>query len=239
MIQLSVSGCWGRMGQRITHLALADKEFKIKTLLEYAGHPNAKEKLEGFSVSTNGADLEGSDVLIEFTTPQATMENLKVCTRLGVKMIIGTTGLNPSQIEEIKKASQKIAIVFSSNMSIGVNIFFNLAKDLAQRAPGNYKVRMVETHHIHKKDAPSGTAKTIAEYIEKNSDHKVADIQSIREGEVVGDHRVIFESDDDIIVLDHHAKSRDIFATGSLVAAKFIAKKKKGLFTMQEVLGLS
>ena len=167
------------------------------------------------------------------------MANLKTCVALGVKMVVGTTGLNPSQSEEIRKASQKIAIVFSSNMSIGVNIFFNLAKDLAQRAPENYKVRMVETHHIHKKDAPSGTAKTIAEYIEKNSHHKVSNIQSIREGEVVGDHKVVFESDDDIIILDHHAKSRDIFAAGSLVAAKFIYQKKNGLFTMQDVLGLN
>lgn len=109
---------------------------------------------------------------------------------------------------------------------------------LSEKTPETYTVNMTEAHHIHKKDAPSGTAKTIAEVIEAASKKKVANIESIREGEIIGDHKVIFESPEDTIIIFHHAKSRDIFAKGSLVAAKFLKGKKKGLFNMQDVLGL-
>lgn len=223
------------MGQRITHLALADKDFTVSALLE---RPGATGNVDGIPISTSTDSLKTCDVLIEFTTPEATMSNLKACVKHRVKMVIGTTGLTDSQKKEIKKASAKIAIVFSSNMSVGVNIFFKVAQMLSAKTPNIYTVKMVEAHHIHKKDAPSGTAKTIAEYIEGASKKKVLDIQSIREGEIIGDHKVIFESAEDIITIDHHAKSRDIFAKGSLTAAKFLKKKSKGLYDMQSVLDL-
>ena len=235
MIRLAVSGCQGRMGQRVTALAMADKEFNVTALLERAG---ASGTVEGIPISASNDSLKGCDILIEFTTPEATINNLQACVKHGVKMVIGTTGLTDEQKAQIKKASAKIPIVFSSNMSVGVNIFFKLAQMLSGKTPDNYSVKLVEAHHIHKKDAPSGTAKTIAEMIEKASSKKVADIQSIREGEIIGDHKVIFESGEDIITIDHHAKSRDIFAKGSLVAAKFLKNKKAGLFNMQDVLGL-
>ncbi len=235
MIRLAVSGCQGRMGQRITALALADKAFKISTLLEREG---ASGSVEGIEVNTSSDSLKGSKVLIEFTVPEATIKNLRACVKHKVNMVIGTTGLTDEQKAEIKKASKKIAIVFSSNMSVGVNIFFKLAHMLSEKTPGTYNVRMVEAHHIHKKDAPSGTAKTIAEYIQDASPKKVTKIDSIREGEIIGDHKVIFESPEDIIILDHHAKNRDIFAKGSLVAAKFLKTKKTGLYDMQDVLKL-
>ena len=177
-------------------------------------------------------------MLIEFTSPEATLAHLDACVKHKVKMVIGTTGINPEQTVKIKTAAKKIPIVFSSNMSIGVNIVFKIAEMLAKATPITYEVNMVEAHHIHKKDAPSGTAKTIAAIIEKNSAHKVGEIKSIREGEIVGDHKIIFESGEDVITVDHHAKSRDIFVKGALVAAKFIAQKKSGLFTMDQVLGL-
>ncbi len=238
MIQLAISGCHGRMGQRITHLALQDNEFKITTLLENKDHPKAAQTIEGIKVSTTPDALKGSDLLIEFTTPQATLENLNACLQHTVKMVIGTTGFTPQQTEEIRKASETIPIVFASNMSIGVNILFKLARQLAGKTPSSYSVKIIEAHHVHKKDAPSGTAKTLAEAIENNSDRKVTDIESIREGEIIGDHKVIFESPQDTIIIDHHAKNRDIFAQGALVAAKFLADKNKGLFNMQDVLGL-
>ncbi len=236
MIRLAVSGCQGRMGQRIVALALADKTFKISALLERAG---VSGQVQDIPISPSNESLKGSDVLIEFTTPEATMANLKACVKHKVKMVIGTTGLNDAQKKEIKKASAKIPIVFSSNMSIGVNVFFKVAEMLSEKTPENYTVKMVEAHHIHKKDAPSGTAKTIAEVIESASSKKVENIESIREGEIVGDHKVIFESPEDTIIIFHHAKSRDIFVKGSLVAAKFLKKKTKGLFNMQDVLDLN
>jgi 4-hydroxy-tetrahydrodipicolinate reductase len=235
MIKLAVSGCQGRMGQRITQLAIADKDFKITTLLEHKDHPQAQGLVGGIKIQTDPAALKGCDVLIEFTSPQATLEHLTFCQKYKVKMVIGTTGLKKEEIEQIQKASSAIPLVFSSNMSVGVNLLFRLAQLLSAKTP-NYEIRIIEAHHIHKKDAPSGTAKTLAETIEKNSNHRVKDIQAIREGEIVGDHKVIFESAEDTLIIEHHAKTRDIFAKGSLVAAKFLRDKTKGLFTMQEVL---
>jgi len=235
-IKLAVSGSMGRMGQRITALALADKKFKIAALLE---RPGATGSVEGIKISPSNESLKGCDALIEFTTPDATIANLKACVKHKVGMVIGTTGLTDAHKKEIKKASAKIPIVFSSNMSVGVNVFFKISQMLSKKTPDTYIVNMTEAHHIHKKDAPSGTAKTIAEIIEAASSKKVKNIESIREGEIIGDHKVIFESADDTIIIFHHAKSRDIFAKGSLVAAKFLKGKKKGLFNMQDVLDLN
>jgi 4-hydroxy-tetrahydrodipicolinate reductase len=239
MIKLAVSGCLGRMGQRITALGSADKDFKITCLLESPDHPQSDQTISGIKIATTPDALKGSAVLIEFTSPEATMLNLEGCLKHKVKMVIGTTGINSEQRARIEAASKQIPIVFSSNMSIGVNIVFKLAEMLAKAAPPNYEVRMVEAHHIHKKDAPSGTAKTMAEIIEKSSAHKVTDIQAIREGEIIGDHKIIFESGEDVITLDHHAKNRDIFVKGALVAAKFVAGKSSGLFNMKDVLKIN
>ena len=238
MIKLAVSGCLGRMGQRITALAKEDPALIIVTILEDPSHPNIGQSVYPLPISTNAQTLKGAQVLIEFTTPDATIKNLEACVKYKVKMVIGTTGFSPAQIQKIKKASQKIPIVFSSNMSVGVNVLFKLVKEASQKLGLDYQVKIVESHHVHKKDSPSGTAKTIAQVIEESSKHKVVDIQAIREGEVIGDHEVIFESSVDTIKIAHHAKTRDIFAKGSLVAAKFVAKKSKGLFNMQDVLGL-
>ncbi len=238
MVKLAVSGCCGRMGQRITALALQDKAFKISALLEYKDRPDLPLRTSNLPVYVTNDALKGSQVLIEFTSPEATIEHLKACQKYGVNMVIGTTGLTKSQIAQIKKASSKIAIVFSSNMSVGVNLVFSLIKRAGEITGKNYTIDLIETHHIHKKDAPSGTAKTMAEVAEASSRTKVKNIDSIREGEVIGDHTITFESDVDLISIRHNAKTRDIFAEGSLVAAKFLAKKKKGLYNMQDVLGL-
>ncbi len=238
MIKLAISGCQGRMGQRILDLALRDKAFKISCLLEHRERPGVLSSTFGLPVSFNSDSLNGSQVLIEFSSPDATMEHLKACQKHGVKMVIGTTGLSREQASLIKKASLKIPIVFSSNMSIGVNLVFALIRQTAKVTGKNYAMHLMETHHVHKKDAPSGTAKTMAEIAEEHAKTKVVNVDSIREGEVIGDHEIIFDSTVDRISIGHHAKTRDIFAEGSLVAAKFLAKQKKGLFNMQDVLGL-
>ncbi|MFA5259789.1 MAG: 4-hydroxy-tetrahydrodipicolinate reductase [Candidatus Omnitrophota bacterium] len=236
MIPIAINGCQGRMGQRITQLAVQDRDFKIVALMEHPNHPLINKIYEGNLISGEPTAVKRSKVFIDFTSPESTMAYLKICEEHGVNCVIGTTGLSDSHLQEIKAASNRIAIVFSSNMSIGVNIFFKLSEMLSAAAPNYYQVRIVEAHHIHKKDAPSGTAKTLSRLIEGNSDHRVQDIQSIREGEIVGDHKIIFESPEDCIVIDHHAKTRDIFAKGALVAAKFLSTQTKGLFDMQDVL---
>ncbi len=238
MIKLAVSGCLGRMGRRITTLALEDKKFMLAALLEHPNHPQADTTINDMPIRTDPSVLNNADVLIDFTLPEGTMTNLRACKERGVKMVIGTTGLGPQQVDEIHEAAEVIPIVFSSNMSVGVNIAFKLTEIAAAKTGSAYRSRIAETHHTHKKDAPSGTAKTLAEIIAKSSGKEVRDIQSIREGEVVGDHTVVFESDEDIISISHHAKTRDIFAKGALVAAKFLNDKEKGLFDMQDVLGL-
>src|ERR1700679_393570 len=184
MIKLAISGCQGRMGQRITALALLDKTFKISALLENKNRPDVPLLSSNIPVNFEDAALKGSKVLIEFTTPDATMEHLKSCQKYGVNMIIGTTGLSKAQVTQIKKASSKIAIVYSSNMSVGVNLVFGLIRQAAQITGKNYAITLSETHHVHKKDAPSGTAKTMAELAEQYGKTMVQDIASIREGEV-------------------------------------------------------
>ncbi len=238
MIKLAISGAQGRMGQTIAKLALANKKtFKITTLLEHKNHPQANEKINGITVSTSNAALKGADVLIEFTLPEATIENLKACVKHNVKMVIGTTGLNEAQIAEIKKASKKIPIVFSSNMSIGVNVLFKMIEIAGSRLQPNH-IKILETHHIHKKDKPSGTAKTMARIAQESSGNKIPEIEAFREGEVIGDHEIVFDTNEDILRISHHAKDRSMFAKGALVAAQFLKDKKSGLFNMQDVLGL-
>ena len=238
MIKLAISGCQGRMGQRITALAVKNKAFKISALLEDKSCPDVPLYSHHIPVDFEDTALKGSDVLIEFTTPEATILHLKACRKYGVNMVIGTTGFTKGQITQIKKASCGIAIVFSSNMSVGVNLVFGLIRQAAQITGNDYAITLSETHHVHKKDAPSGTARTMADIAERYAKTMVKDIASIREGEVIGDHTITFEGPADLISIHHHAKTRDIFAEGALVAAKFLSKKKKGFFNMQDVLGL-
>lgn len=236
MIKLAISGCQGKMGQRISKLAELDKELKVVALLERKGHPDIKREIGDIKITDNLEAIEGSDVLIEFTTPEATLEHLKFCQKYNKPIVIGTTGLSAQQQNEIKAASKKIPIVFSPNMSIGVNLLFNLVKEAASNLSLDYKVSIIEAHHVEKKDSPSGTAKKIAEIIKESRGEEVKDIKSIREDEIVGNHEVTFDSLFDSIKLSHSAKTRDIFAQGALRAAKWVRGKKNGLFSMQDIL---
>lgn len=221
MIKLAISGYQGKMGKRIAALAAEDKVFKITAKIEM----------------NDSVDLvKGSDVLIEFTTPDATISHLKACSLNKVAMVIGTTGLNDSQLSEVRLAAKNIPVVYSPNMSVGVNCLFDLVKSAAEKLGLDYKINIIEAHHVHKKDAPSGTAKKLAQIVKETTGRDVEDIKAIREGEIVGDHRVIFESSVDRIELFHTAKTRDIFALGALKAAKFVAGKKPGIYSMQGVL---
>ena len=236
MIKLGISGCCGKMGARIHRLALMDKDLDVLLLLERKQHASVGMSFEGIKVTDDIQQIQNCDCLIELTSPQATIEHLEICKKFSRAIVIGTTGLNEKQKAIIKKTSAEIPIVFSPNMSIGVNILFKLVKEAAEKLSKDYKVCITEAHHVHKKDAPSGTAKQLAHIIKDARKKDINDVKSIREDEIVGDHEVIFESEKDVLKLSHSAKTRDIFAQGSLFAAKFITTKKTGLFDMQDVL---
>ena len=238
MIKLAVSGACGKMGKRIIALAQQDSDFKLVCALEHSAHLELGTSIcAGINVAADNEEIKNCDVLIEFSSPQATISHLEQAIKFGKKVVIGTTGLLDEEKIKIEKAAEKIAVVFSPNMSIGVNLFFDIIKRLSSKISGNYDIKIREAHHVHKKDAPSGTAKRISEIIE-NSGKKVSDVKSIREDEIIGDHCVIFSSSVDTITLTHSAKTRDIFAAGALVAAKWVIDKRNGFYAMDDVLGL-
>ncbi|MDD5422234.1 MAG: 4-hydroxy-tetrahydrodipicolinate reductase [Candidatus Omnitrophica bacterium] len=224
MIKLCISGSKGKMGSRIVGLAKEDAEFEI------SGEFDAGVEAGPF--------IKECDCLIEFTSPQATMEHLVLCEENKKAMVIGTTGLSAEEQEKIKEASIKIPIIFSPNMSIGVNLLFKMIRDSSKILGPEYEVSIVEAHHVHKKDAPSGTAKELAHIIKEARGAAKVPIDSVREGEIVGEHTITFESEYDLIEITHSAKTRDIFARGALQAAKFVVTKQHGLFNMKDVLGL-
>ncbi len=224
MVKICVSGSKGRMGSRIIELSKDDVEFEL------AGAFDVGEEAQPL--------VEACDCLIEFTTPEATMEHVELCEKLGKAIVVGTTGLSDSDKEKIDEISKKIPIVFSPNMSVGVNLLFKMIADAAKVLGPEYTVEIVEAHHIHKKDAPSGTAKEMARIVREAKGDIEIPIESVREDEIVGEHTITFDSDGDLIEITHSAKTRDIFAKGALQAAKFITGKKNGLFTMKNVLAL-
>ncbi|MFH1093142.1 MAG: 4-hydroxy-tetrahydrodipicolinate reductase [Candidatus Omnitrophota bacterium] len=236
MINIAVIGCCGKMGKRIIALAKNDRELKLRAALEREGHPELGSIIEGVRISDNINCIKNADVVIDFTPIPQKRELLDAVVRFKKYLVIGTTGLNPAQVQEIEKTAAYAAILYSPNMSVGVNLLFNLIKEAAAKLK-NYNVRIKEAHHIHKKDSPSGTAKKIAEIITDKTQKKVTDIEAIREGEIIGDHEVTFESSLDTIVLKHSAKTRDIFAQGALDAAIWLYGKPAGLYSMQDVLG--
>lgn len=224
MIKLCVSGSKGRMGSKIIELSKDD------TRLELSG---------SFDAGDEPQELIGAcDCLVEFTTPEATIVNMELCEKLGKAIVIGTTGLSPVQAERVKEAAKKIPVVYSPNMSVGVNLLFKMIADAARVLGPEYNIEIVEAHHIHKKDAPSGTAKEMARIVKAQRGDIEIPIESVREGEIVGEHTITFDSDGDLIEITHSAKSRDILAKGALEAARFIVGKPAGLYTMKDVLAL-
>jgi 4-hydroxy-tetrahydrodipicolinate reductase len=247
MVKLVVSGCCGKMGRRIIVLAEGDKQLQITGAIEAKSHQAIGKKLSDILMNPSLAIeikddpelIKEADVLIEFTNPAVTIEHLGLALKYKKALVVGTTGLGPEQLNKIKEAAADIPIVFSPNMSVGVNLAFRLVKEAAQKLGSAYKADIVEAHHIHKKDAPSGTAKRLAQLIKGNVEYENQtdiEIKSVREGEIVGEHQVRFNGPEDIIIIKHSAKTRDIFARGALEAAKFVAQKPPGLYDMQDVL---
>lgn len=235
MIKIIISGICGRMGSRILNLALEDKGFEIIGGLEAPSLAMTKKETCGIKIFSDVTMLiDKADLIIEFTNPEATIEHLRSAVQQKKAMIIGTTGFTEDKRREIEVASKAIPIVFSPNMSIGANLLFKITEEVSTNLGSDYEVEIVEAHHSQKKDAPSGTARTLAEAIKKSGREEVK-IHSIRAGDIVGDHTIIFAGKGERIELTHRAHSRDAFAQGALKAAKFIVTKKAGLYNMQDV----
>lgn len=224
MIKICVSGSKGKMGSRIIELSKGDSTFELSGSFDAGDDPEER--------------IASSDCLIEFTTPEATIKNLELCEKLGKAIVIGTTGLSTAEDERVKEGSKKIPVVLSPNMSVGVNLLFKMIADASRVLGPGYNIGVVEAHHIHKKDSPSGTAKEMVRVVKLSRGDIEVPVESVREDEIVGEHTITFDGAADLIEITHSAKSRDIFAEGALKAAKFITGKPAGLFTMKDVLAL-
>ena len=215
-------GAAGRMGKTVGELAQDDPEIQI------AGQCDLGDSI--------GSAMENCDVAIDFSQADSIDEICRAALKYGKPLVIGTTGHSQQQHITLEEAAQSVPIVLASNFSVGVNVLFWLTQKAAEFLGGDFNPQIVETHHKMKKDAPSGTAKTLAEILKaRNSE---IPIQSIREGDVVGEHAVIFSGPGESLDLTHRAANRGIFAGGALRAAKWIINKPPGLYSMQNVLGL-
>lgn len=222
------------MGSLIARLIGDTTDLRVETATEQAGQPLIGKVLElpGNPTVVEGPaiDLSTIDAVVDFTVPSSTMNVLQQAQLQKCAVVVGTTGFSPEQMAQIHRIAEDIPVLLSPNMSIGVNMFFRTVKDLAKRLDG-YDVEVVEIHHHHKKDAPSGTAKRIIEMLGRE-----VPCHSLRMGGVVGEHQVHFAGNGERITLTHQAESRETFAQGALLAIRFICQQTPGLYTMFDVL---
>jgi len=235
MIKLGVAGAIGKMGRRIIELAQQDKDFEVAFALERRGIPEIGKEIGRLKISSNPDGMFLIDVFVDFTLPEATDQHLDYVASYKKGLVLGTTGLSEAQIKKVEEVSKVVPVVFSPNTSIGVNTLFNILPEIAKKLGPDYSVEIVEAHHKFKKDAPSGTAKKLAEVITAVTG-KTIPTHSIRLGDIFGDHTVVFCGNSERIEIKHQAHNRDLFVVGALKAAKWIADKPAGLYTMQDVL---
>jgi 4-hydroxy-tetrahydrodipicolinate reductase len=263
-IKIGIAGCLGRMGQEIIKQILEDKNCIFIGGFEHKSHPkigkkfNEASSIKSNNIITNNANsiFKIADVVIDFTTPQSTLRSAKIASISKTALVIGTTGMNNSHKIKIKSFSKKIPILMSSNMSLGVNLLFNLVQQAAAAlSESDYDIEILETHHKHKVDAPSGTALSLGEYAAKGRRIKLDKVKVldrtksstirkkgdigfsvIRGGEIAGEHTVSFISNNDRVDLIHKAYDRSIFVSGAIKAAKFVVKKKTGFFDIKDLV---
>jgi 4-hydroxy-tetrahydrodipicolinate reductase len=235
MIKLGIAGVCGKMGRRIYELASYDKDFEVALGLEKKGTPLIGKDLGKIKVSSGADGLFLVDVFVDFTIPEASEANLDYVARYKKALVLGTTGMSEGQIKKVEEISNVVPVVFSPNMSVGVNVLFTMLPEIAKRLGPDYNIEIVEAHHQAKKDAPSGTAKKMAEVL-RDAVKKNIPTHSVRLGDIVGDHTVIFCGNSERIEIKHQAHTRDLFAIGALRAAKWVAGKPAGLYSMQDVL---
>ena len=265
MMKIAIAGATGRMGKMLIEAVLNTPDAQLVGALEHASCPQLGDdaaaflgKKTGVLISADVAQvLSGAQFLIDFTRPEGTMAHLAVAEKTGTKMVIGTTGLSTEQIANLKTASAKLAIVFAPNMSVGVNATFKLLEMAAKMLNEGYDIEIIEAHHRHKVDAPSGTALRMGEVIADSLGKKLDDVAvyareghtgerkegtigfaTIRGGDIVGDHTVLFAGEGERIEISHKSSSRQSYAQGSLRAARFLRNQTAGLYDMQDVLGL-
>ena len=264
-MKIAIAGSSGRMGRALLEAVLHSSDMKLGAALEAAGNANLNKDAGeligapcGVAISAEiETSIKGCDALIDFTRPEGTVAHLAACRKLGIKMVIGTTGFADEQKKAISNAAHDISIVMAPNMSVGTNLVFKLS-DLAARVLNEgYDVEIIEAHHRHKVDAPSGTALHIGEIIARALGRTLADsavygregvtgerkpaaigFASVRGGDIVGDHTVLFAGTGERVEISVKAGSRATYAQGALRAARFLAAKNSGLFDMQDVLGL-
>jgi len=252
-IKLTITGCLGRMGQQLIKSAKNSKNFKLVSLTE---NRIINKKICGLGPQLNSVSaFKNANVIIDFTIPKCTLEVLKVASKLKKKMVIGTTGFSKKEENLIKKYSKKIPILKAGNMSLGINLLMYLTEIASKSLGDNFLSKVFEVHHKHKKDHPSGTALMLGKGIAtgKNKDFynlmgkkylnkktfpysKKINFNSIRKGEIVGNHKVLFSSGKETITLDHEAFDRALYSEGALTAAKWLMGKKPGLYSMRNVL---
>ena len=255
-INLAISGCIGRMGQQLIKSSKKNKNFRLVTLTE---NRLVNKKFNGIRPELNSdIAFKKTDIIIDFTVPECTLEILKIASKLKKKVVIGTTGFNRAQENQIKKYSKKIPILKAGNMSLGVNLLMYLTEIASKSLNEEYLSKIFEVHHKHKKDYPSGTAlmlgKGIADGKNKNLYNligkkflnkksipygKKINFNSIRKGEIIGEHEVKFSSGKEIITLNHEAFDRTLYSDGALTASKWLMKKKPGLYSMRDLLNFS
>ena len=264
-MKIAVAGASGRMGRMLVEAVSASNDFGLSGALDVAGSPAlGSDPLAALGrhgdvrvTADLRAGLAGSDVLIDFTRPEGTLAHLAVCRELGVNAVIGTTGFSDAQKAQVAEHARYIAIVMASNMSLGVNVVLRLL-DLAARALAEgYDIEVIEAHHRHKVDAPSGTALAMGEVLARASGRPLSDcavwgrhgitgerdpstigFSVIRGGDIVGDHTVLFAGTGERIEITHKSSSRATYAQGSLRAARFLAGRPPGLYAMHDVLGI-
>ncbi|MEQ1766373.1 MAG: 4-hydroxy-tetrahydrodipicolinate reductase [Methylotenera sp.] len=265
MTKVVIAGVTGRMGHALLEGVFADSELVLHGALDRAGNPQVGRdageqfgKITSVKVVDNIDEaLKNADVLVDFTRPEATIQYLEACQKHQVKMVIGTTGFSSEQKLAIETAAKNIAIVFAPNMSVGVTLLINLVEQAAKVLMDGYDIEVVEMHHRHKVDAPSGTALRLGEAAAKGLGQDLKDcaiyaregvtgereagkigFATLRGGDVVGDHTVVLAGIGERVELTHKASSRATFALGALRAAKFLKDKNFGLFDMRDVLSL-
>lgn len=262
MISIAINGMCGRMGRLILQTGFNDPEIMVAVGIDNPDNPDFGKDLgtlagqEAYGIAVGTTIEQPVDVLIDFSSPEGTMACLDVCVKESTAMVTGTTGFTDAQIEKIRGAAHKIPLVLAPNMATGVNVMFSLVRRAAELLDAEFDAEIIETHHRFKKDAPSGTAKKLVEMIalgrktdspdvtfgrkDDTGERRPGEIgvHSVRAGDIVGEHRVVFSTLGESIEICHRAHSRRGFARGAIRAAKFIAGKKPGLYTMFDVLGL-